>query len=320
MSIAAIAWAFKQSVGNPLRKLILVKLADNANEDGYCWPSIDRIVRDTETSRDTVIRHIHALERDGILTVVRRRKDGVNLPNHYQLNVGGEGVVAQCDYPPQKATTSSTVRGGVVAECNPNRHIEPSLTTTTPVVVPSGEKEKTTPPSKTVSPQAETETVEEIMSVTIGTKLEGMIPESVISILVADYNPDAHPDYPGETAPEGIKRLIHWAAAQMSDPKAAPISNPVAFLRARAKKGMDKPAALIRHEQAKETERLEEERRRKARERIKIITREKMPEDVRMFIADLCGRTTIAGGTYTAEDARKIIPSARNVIPLRRQG
>ena len=63
----------------------------------------------------------------------------------------------------------------------------------------------------------------------------------------------------------------------------------------------------------------EAEERRKARERIKIIKREEMPEDVRKFIGELCGRT--AGGTEVApkEEAGKIIRS-QNVIPLRRQG
>ncbi|MDI1390068.1 KilA-N domain-containing protein, partial [Escherichia coli] len=34
--------AMKIRVGNPLRKLVLIKLADNASDQGECWPSYGR--------------------------------------------------------------------------------------------------------------------------------------------------------------------------------------------------------------------------------------------------------------------------------------
>ncbi len=143
--------------------------------------------------------------------------------------------------------------------------------------------------------EIDTEAVKDIMAVTTGTKLEGMVSESVIPTLIADYNPEAHPDYPSETAVQGIKRLIRWTAAQMSDPKAAPISNPVAFFRARAKKGMDKPPALTRQEQAVEAERREAEERRRRRGRLERLEDEReIPPESRAEIDRICGRARAA--------------------------
>lgn len=39
MSMELMVKAMKIRVGNPLRKLVLIKLADNASDQGECWPS-----------------------------------------------------------------------------------------------------------------------------------------------------------------------------------------------------------------------------------------------------------------------------------------
>lgn len=38
MSMELMVKAMKIRVGNPLRKLVLIKLADNASDQGECWP------------------------------------------------------------------------------------------------------------------------------------------------------------------------------------------------------------------------------------------------------------------------------------------
>jgi hypothetical protein len=43
MSMELMVKAMKTKVGNPLRKLVLVKLADNASDQGECWPSYQHI-------------------------------------------------------------------------------------------------------------------------------------------------------------------------------------------------------------------------------------------------------------------------------------
>lgn len=112
MSLRYLVAAFKTRVGNPTRKLVLLKLADNANDAGICWPSLSRIAEDTELSRDTVRRSIADLAAAGLVSIQKREQDGVNLPSFYHLHLecewGGsstvlpplaqcKGVVAQCE-------------------------------------------------------------------------------------------------------------------------------------------------------------------------------------------------------------------------------
>ncbi|HHH0061675.1 TPA: helix-turn-helix domain-containing protein [Yersinia enterocolitica] len=85
--------AFKVPVGNPLRKLILVKLADNANDQGECWPSYGNIANLCECSKSAVKSHITALIEMGI--VKKENRLGVNngkgnTSNVYYLNISNE--------------------------------------------------------------------------------------------------------------------------------------------------------------------------------------------------------------------------------------
>ena len=138
MSVVAINWAFKQQVGKPSAKLVLVKLADHANDDGKCWPSFRRICLDTELSRDSVIRQIKFLEQKALLTVFRRYRARSYASNLYQLNFERVGhsesaqaasstvrLAPRAVLPKDQATSTGSPR--VVAQSHPNRHIEPSI-------------------------------------------------------------------------------------------------------------------------------------------------------------------------------------------------
>lgn len=61
MSMDLMVKAMKTKVGSPLRKLVLIKLADNANDQGECWPSYQYIADQCEMSRRSVMSHIDAL-------------------------------------------------------------------------------------------------------------------------------------------------------------------------------------------------------------------------------------------------------------------
>ena len=52
-------------------KFVLVSLADNANDAGYCWPSIDTICTRTCLGRTAVIEAIKRLEAAGLLVANR---------------------------------------------------------------------------------------------------------------------------------------------------------------------------------------------------------------------------------------------------------
>jgi hypothetical protein len=51
MSMDLMVRAMKIKVGNPLRKLVLLKLADNASDLGECWPSYQHIADQCEISK-----------------------------------------------------------------------------------------------------------------------------------------------------------------------------------------------------------------------------------------------------------------------------
>lgn len=87
MSIRAMIWAWEQELKSG-PKLVLLKLADNSNDEGICWPSMATIQRHTGLSRSSVIRYTKQLEQGGFLKVQRRRADGINLSNVYELHLG----------------------------------------------------------------------------------------------------------------------------------------------------------------------------------------------------------------------------------------
>ncbi|ELY5939594.1 helix-turn-helix domain-containing protein [Cronobacter malonaticus] len=90
MSMSLMAKAMAIKVGNPLRKLVLIKLADNASDNGECWPSYKHIAEHCECSKSAVRDHIGALISMGL--VVKENRPGVkngkgNASNVYYLKL-----------------------------------------------------------------------------------------------------------------------------------------------------------------------------------------------------------------------------------------
>lgn len=91
--------AMKTKVGNPLRKLVLIKLADNANDMGECWPSYQHIADQCEIGRSTVKVHIRELEKSGLLRREFRRKGELNQSNVFHLALeGGAGAAPRTSH------------------------------------------------------------------------------------------------------------------------------------------------------------------------------------------------------------------------------
>lgn len=87
MSMKLTALAMDVKVGNPLRKLVLLKLCDNANDQGECWPSMQHIADQCEISRRSVATHINALVEAGFLRVINRGKGGKKTSNMYAIDL-----------------------------------------------------------------------------------------------------------------------------------------------------------------------------------------------------------------------------------------
>ena len=111
MSMELMVKAMKCKVGNPLRKLVLIKLADNANDQGECWPSYEHIAEQCEISRRSAINHIDALISAGLLRKeIRKGGPKGNSSNLFYINFNGAG-----DSLPPSAGDSL----GVVQEIHP---------------------------------------------------------------------------------------------------------------------------------------------------------------------------------------------------------
>lgn len=74
MSWKATAWAERQITGSPARKVLLMILANYADENGVCWPSQETLARGTEQSVDTVQRQLKKLQDLGIIERERMPK------------------------------------------------------------------------------------------------------------------------------------------------------------------------------------------------------------------------------------------------------
>lgn len=93
MSIQAISWALKQSVVKRGEKLVLVALANYADEDGECFPSHKRLAEDTGYTRQGVGKVIRHLEEIGLLKINSRdRENGSRTSNVYALSMGATPV------------------------------------------------------------------------------------------------------------------------------------------------------------------------------------------------------------------------------------
>lgn len=90
MSMELMVKAMKTKVGNPLRKLVLIKLADNASDKGECWPSYQHIADQCEISKRSVMNHINTLCGAGLLRKeIRKGGPKGNSSNLYYLTLSG---------------------------------------------------------------------------------------------------------------------------------------------------------------------------------------------------------------------------------------
>ncbi len=69
IEVMTAVWKYSKAEGTDL--LVMLALADNANEDGECWPSIRYIARKCRIDDRTVQRRIRGLETTGEVVVIR---------------------------------------------------------------------------------------------------------------------------------------------------------------------------------------------------------------------------------------------------------
>ena len=88
MSILAMTWAWGLMELDQSQTLVLLALADAANDEGVCWPSQAEIGRKARLKDRAVRNQIRSLEAAGLLSVSRRATPQGRKTNVYRLNIG----------------------------------------------------------------------------------------------------------------------------------------------------------------------------------------------------------------------------------------
>lgn len=83
----AYTWVWEHSSLTGTGRLVMLALADHADDAGYCWPSIDRLAAMCRVNRKTVLRGITLAEEAGELVVDRPEKRGRGRVNRYQMTL-----------------------------------------------------------------------------------------------------------------------------------------------------------------------------------------------------------------------------------------
>ncbi|PTP73720.1 helix-turn-helix domain-containing protein [Vibrio splendidus] len=98
MCVSLILSFIPLKTGSPISKLVLLKLADNADARGVCFPSLNYLAQYCEVSVRTVKRHVNELERQGFVKRIKRFDDsGRQRSNIYQLRLPNDSHIQQTE-------------------------------------------------------------------------------------------------------------------------------------------------------------------------------------------------------------------------------
>jgi hypothetical protein len=87
MSWKALDWATDINVGSPTMRLILILLANKADEQFSCYPSVRTLMAESCAARSTVLNALNRLEREGLITrVAQYHESGAQRCSRYFLN------------------------------------------------------------------------------------------------------------------------------------------------------------------------------------------------------------------------------------------
>ena len=113
MSVRVITWVWDHSMSEGTDRLVLLALADSADDNGSCWPSVLTLARKTRVSERTVRRSIRTLEALGELHTVL---GSGTTSNRYRIMLDPRVQVVRSDPgqsdPPVNLTPGQSDRGG----------------------------------------------------------------------------------------------------------------------------------------------------------------------------------------------------------------
>jgi hypothetical protein len=110
VSVHVLSWAWKQKVGDAATKIVLLKLADCADDDGYSWWGQKKLAAECELGRATVQRKLERLQTFGLLEVVpRERDDGGTSTNGYRIKRPRSTPLPHSEAPPPQSEAGPPV-------------------------------------------------------------------------------------------------------------------------------------------------------------------------------------------------------------------
>ena len=95
MSVEAITWALAQRVDRSTAKFVLVAMANCANSDMPCWPSMQYLADATCQDRKTVLENIKRLKAAGFISDTDERKGRTGQVAVYILSGTENGTVKE---------------------------------------------------------------------------------------------------------------------------------------------------------------------------------------------------------------------------------
>lgn len=116
MSLKVMHWAWSLALP-PTPKIVLLALADEANDDGYTFPSVAYLAQKCSLGDRTVQRVLRKLTRDRYVSVEHRfRRDRARTSNGYRLMINGPP--SNCHRSPDSGDTG-VVTSVTGARCQP---------------------------------------------------------------------------------------------------------------------------------------------------------------------------------------------------------
>jgi hypothetical protein len=115
MSIRIMSWVWENSIQKGNELLLLLALADSANDQGVCWPSLETLAKKTRMSRRYVKRVMADLKETGLVISNPRLDDkGDPTSNLYQIIIP-TGVGTPRPLPPEGGGLQAPTGGGLQA-------------------------------------------------------------------------------------------------------------------------------------------------------------------------------------------------------------
>lgn len=99
MSVKIMTSVFENSKTRGAARLVLLSLADNANDEGFCRPAVATLARKANASEITTREYLHAFAQIGLVKIVgRATDDGRQTSNEYQIikeKIGSDEITGE---------------------------------------------------------------------------------------------------------------------------------------------------------------------------------------------------------------------------------